>query len=68
LHVVDASRGSWMGKDIGNECVERFRLAFRFDFYCVGANIAYESADVVTGRGSPNRFSKENALNYTTNL
>lgn len=68
MHVVDAGCGRWMGKDIGYECVERFRLAFGFDFHCVGANVAYESADVVTGRGSADGFTKENALNFTADL
>lgn len=57
-----------MGKDIGNECVERFTLAFGFDFYCVVAHVANETTDIVTGRGSADRFTKENALNFTADL
>lgn len=57
-----------MGNDVGNECCERVGLAFGFDLNGVGAHIAYETADIVTRRGSSDRFSKEDALNYTTDL
>ncbi len=57
-----------MGKHVGDECVERVRLAFGFDLHGIGAHVAYETADIVTQRDSADRFTKENALNDTSHL
>ncbi|HEY2476752.1 MAG TPA: hypothetical protein VGI19_18370 [Candidatus Cybelea sp.] len=56
-----------MGKDVGDECSERVRLAFGFYLYR-GAHIPYEAGDIVPRRGAADRFTKENALNETTDL
>lgn len=56
-----------MGKDIGDECIER--VGFAFGFYLHGgAHIAYATGNIVTRRCSADRFTKENALNEATDL
>jgi hypothetical protein len=57
-----------MGEDIGDECLERFRLAFGLDLDGVRADIAYETADIVARRGSADRIAKENTLNDAADL
>lgn len=57
-----------MGKHIGDECVERFGVAFGFNLHGVGAHVAHEAADIVARRDSADGFTKENTLNYTSHL